>query len=42
MKAVMLLPSVGVGKTELAKQVANYIHRDNKKVCVCVCVCVCV
>ncbi|CAK8674292.1 unnamed protein product [Clavelina lepadiformis] len=27
----LFLGSSGIGKTELAKQVANYLHRDNKK-----------
>ncbi|KAK3754788.1 hypothetical protein QZH41_012786 [Actinostola sp. cb2023] len=27
----LFLGSSGVGKTELAKQIANYIHKDNKK-----------
>ena len=37
----LFLGSSGVGKTELAKQVAAYLHKDNKQVCVCLSVCTC-
>ena len=37
----LFLGSSGVGKTELAKQVAAYLHKDNKQVCVCLSVYTC-